>query len=314
MDDDGLLDAYSQAVIRTLEHTRGGVVSLRLPGARRGRRAAVGAGSGFVITPDGYLLTNAHVADAGEQIEATLDDGSQRAAQEVGSDVDTDLALLRIGSTAALPHLELGDSAALRVGQVVIAIGNPQGLAQTVTTGVVSALGRSLRARNGRLIDNVIQTDASLNPGNSGGPLLDTRARVVGINTAIVAGAQALCFAVPAATARWVVSELLRHGHVRRAWLGIAAQTVAMPRRSVLHHGLAAASAVGVDEVLAGGPAARAGVQPGDRIVSVDRQPTGDVDTLHRLLGGERIGRRVPVELLRGPRKVALDLVPAARE
>jgi len=195
----------------------------------------------------------------------------------------------------------------------VIAIGNPQGLAQTVTTGVVSALGRSLRARNGRQIDNVIQTDASLNPGNSGGPLLDTRARVVGVNTAIIAGAQSLCFAVPADTARWVVSDLLRHGRVRRAWLGIAAQTVALPRRSMLHHGLAAAGAVGVDEVLAGGPAERAGLQPGDRIVAVDRLPTQDVDTLHRLLGGERIGQAVSVELLRGPRKLALDLVPAAR-
>jgi len=195
----------------------------------------------------------------------------------------------------------------------VIAIGNPQGLSQTVTTGVVSALGRSLRARNGRLIDGVIQTDASLNPGNSGGPLLDTRARVVGVNTAIVAGAQSLCFAVPSDTARWVVSELMRHGHVRRAWLGIAAQTVPVPRRSVLHHGLEVASAVGVDEVLMDGPAERAGVRAGDRIVRVDRLPTQDVDTLHRLLGGERIGRSVQVELLRGPQKLALDLVPAAR-
>jgi S1-C subfamily serine protease len=316
-----LLDAYSRAIVQTLESARSGVVSLRLQGregrsdrpGRPGRRATQGAGSGFLVTPDGYLLTNQHVADAGELVTVTLDDGSEHAAQKVGGDVDTDLALLRIGSDTPLPHLTLGDSAALRVGQVVIAIGNPQGLSQTVTTGVVSALGRSLRARNGRLIDNVIQTDASLNPGNSGGPLLDTRARVVGVNTAIVAGAMALCFAVPAATARWVVSELLRHGRVRRAWLGIAAQTVAMPRRSVLHHGLAAASAVSVDEVLAGGPAERAGVQAGDRIVSVDSLPTQDVDTLHRLLGGERIGRSVNVELLRGPRKMALDLVPTVR-
>jgi len=160
----------------------------------------------------------------------------------------------------------------------------------------------------------VIQTDASLNPGNSGGPLLDTRARVVGVNTAIIAGAQALCFAVPADTVRWVVSELLRHGRVRRAWLGIAAQTVAMPRRSVLHHGLQADSAVGVDEVIKAGPAERAGMQAGDRIVRVDEQPTRDVDTLHRLLGGDSVGRAVRVELLRGPRKMQLDLVPAARE
>jgi S1-C subfamily serine protease len=239
-----------------------------------------------------------------------MDDGSEHAAQKVGSDVDTDLALLRIGAAAALPHLALGPSSSLRVGQVVIAIGNPQGLAQTVTTGVVSALGRSLRARNGRLIDGVIQTDASLNPGNSGGPLLDTRSQVMGVNTALIAGAQSLCFSVPSDTARWVVSELLRHGRVRRAWLGIAAQTVPLPRRSVLQHGLGAASAVGVDEVLADGPAQRAGLRSGDRIVAVDAAPTPDVDTLHRVLGGERIGRRVRMDLLRGAQWLALDLVP----
>lgn len=312
MSDEHLLDAYSQAVMATLERTRGGVVALTMRG-QRGRRAIEGAGSGFLVTPDGYLVTNSHVAGAGEAITATLDDGSELVADKVGDDDDTDLALLRIGGGSTLHHLELGDSQSLRVGQVVIAIGNPQGLSQTVTTGVVSALGRSLRARNGRLIDGVIQTGASLNPGNSGGPLLDTRARVVGVNTAIVSGAQSLCFALPADTVRWVVSELLRHGHVRRAWLGIAAQTVPVPRRSVLHHGLEIASAVSVDEVLTNGPAERAGVLAGDRIVRVDRWPTQDVDTLHRLLGGERIGRSVQVELLRGSRKLALDLVPAAR-
>jgi S1-C subfamily serine protease len=312
MHDDELLDAYSQAVIRTLERTRGGVVSLKLQ-ARRGRRTALGAGSGFLITPDGYLVTNSHVADAGEHISVTLDDGAEHAAQKVGSDVDTDLALLRVASHTVLPHLELGVSKSLRVGQVVIAIGNPQGLSQTVTTGVVSALGRSLRARNGRLIDGVIQTDASLNPGSSGGPLLDTRAQVVGVNTAIIAGAQSLCFSVPADTARWVVSDLLRHGQVRRAWLGIAAQTVAVSRRAVLHHGLDAPGAVSIDDVVADSPAARAGLRAGDRIVGVDQLPTPDVDTLHRVLGGERIGRKVRVDLLRGAQKLALDMVPSAR-
>ena len=307
-----LLDAYSRTVIQTLERTRGGVVSLRMH-ARRGRHAVEGAGSGFLITPDGYLLTNHHVADAGDPIGVTLDDGSERVAQKVGGDIDTDLALLRIGSAAALPHLALGESRSLRVGQVVIAIGNPQGLAQTVTTGVVSALDRSLRARSGRLIEGVIQTDASLNPGNSGGPLLDTRAQVVGVNTAIIAGAQSLCFSVPADTARWVVSELLRHGHVRRAWLGVKAQTVPLPRRTAVHHGLDLVSAVSVDDVLADGPAERAGVKAGDRIVGVDGLPTQDVDTLNRVLGGERIGQSVRVELLRGAHKLALSLVPAAR-
>jgi len=308
-----LLDAYSRTVVRTFERARGGVVSLRVQG-RRGARTTSGAGSGFLITPDGYLLTNHHVVEAGHTVVAALDDGSERATQRVGDDPDTDLALLRIGHEAALPHLALGAAKTLRVGQVVIAIGNPQGLAQTVTTGVVSALNRSLRARNGRLIDGVIQTDASLNPGNSGGPLLDTRAQVVGVNTAIVAGAQALCFAIPADTAAWVVSELLRHGRVRRAWLGVQAQTVALPRRTVLHHQLDAASAVRVDEVLSAGPAQHAGVQAGDRIVRVDGVPTPDVDTLHRMLGGERIGRSVAVELLRGGRKLVIELVPGRRD
>lgn len=307
-DDLELLDAYSRAVVSTLERTRAGVVSLRVQ-ARRGQ----GAGSGFLITPDGFVLTNSHVVDAGDGITVTLDDGSERAATRVGADVDTDLALLRIGSAAALPHLTLGESKQLRVGQVVIAIGNPQGLSHTVTTGVVSALGRSLRARSGRLIEGVIQTDASLNPGNSGGPLLDTRAQVVGVNTAIIAGAQSLCFAVPADTARWVVSELLRHGRVRRASLGIVARSVALPRRTMLHHHLEVAGAVGVDEVLADGPAARAGLKAGDRIVAVDDVPIKDVDTLHRVLGGDRIGRGVRVDLLRGVDKLALELVPAGR-
>jgi S1-C subfamily serine protease len=314
MDDNELLDAYSQAVIGTLERTRAGVLSLALrPERGRGRG---GAGSGFLITPDGYLLTNHHVAEAGpprHAATATLDDGSQHEAERIGSDPDTDLALLRIGAAVPLPHLQLGDSAALRVGQVVVAIGNPQGLSQTVTTGVVSALGRSLRAKNGRLIEGVIQTDAALNPGNSGGPLLDTRARVVGVNTALVAGAQALCFAVPSDTARWVTSELLRHGRVRRAFLGITAETVALPRRTVLHHGLAADSAVAINEVLEDGPALRAGLAAGDRIVRVDEAATPDVDALHRVLGGERVGREVRVELLRGARKLALAMVPTAR-
>jgi S1-C subfamily serine protease len=319
-----LLDAYSRAVIGVLDAAKGGVVSLKLRprvatgAAPRRSPPREGAGSGFFITPDGFLLTNHHVAEAGELITVTLDDGSEHAAEAVGGDAHTDLALLRIASSgAALQHLTLGDSAQLRVGQVVVAIGNPQGLAQTVTTGVVSALGRSLRARSGRAIDGVIQTDAALNPGNSGGPLLDTRAQVVGVNTALIAGAQALCFAVPSDTARWVVAEVLRHGRVRRAWLGIAAQTVPLARRTVLHHGLQAASAVAVDEVLAGGPAEQAGVRSGDRIVAVDDQPVADVDALHRLLGGERVGREVRLSLLRGPHKLTrglrAGLVPASK-
>lgn len=316
------LDAYSRAVVDTLERSRAAVLSLRVrgagggSGARRGARGdAVGAGSGFLVTPDGFALTNHHVVETGTQVQAVLDDGSEAEAECLGSDADTDLAVLRVQRpAAALPHVALGRSAGLRVGQVVIAIGNPHGLGHTVTTGVVSATGRSLRARNGRLIDNVIQTDASLNPGNSGGPLLDTRARVVGVNTAMLPGAQSLCFAVPADTARWVLSEILVHGRVRRAWLGIAAQTVRLPRRVALHHGLQVGSAVSIDEVVAGSPAQQAGLQAGDRIVAVDAQATDDVDALHRLLGGERIGRPVSVSLLRGTRRLQLDLVPGARQ
>jgi S1-C subfamily serine protease len=320
-DDDELLDAYSRAVVATLARARGGVVSLAVQGPPASRRAGRGGapgggvGSGFIVTPDGYLLTNQHVAGAGSRVRATLDDGSEHDAEHLGEDADTDLALLRLAAQPqALPHLELAASEPLRVGQVVVAIGNPHGLGQTVTTGVISALGRSLRARNGRLIDGVIQTDASLNPGNSGGPLLDTRARVIGINTALIAGAMSLCFAVPASTARWVLTELLRHGRVRRAWLGIAAHTVPLPRRTVLQHGLEQASAVAVSEVSAGSPAAAAGLADGDRIVAVDAVATPDVDGLHRVLGGERIGKRVAVQLLRGTRKLSLELVPAVRQ
>ena len=311
MDDDALLDAYSKAVIGALERSRAAVLSLQVQ-AQGSRRLGGGAGSGFVITPDGYVVTNSHVVDGGGAISVTLDDGTELAAERVGADVDTDLALLRIAPGRHLQHLELGDSSVLRVGQVAIAIGNPYGLGHTVTTGVISALGRSLRAKSGRSIDGVIQTDAGLNPGNSGGPLLDTRARVIGVNTAIIARAQALCFAVPADTVRWVVSEILQHGRVRRAWLGIAAQTVPLPRRTAHHHGLALRTAVSVDEVLAGGPAARGGLRAGDRIVAVDDAPVGDVAGLLRLLGRDRVGRRTRLELLRGALKTAVDLVPAA--
>jgi S1-C subfamily serine protease len=311
-----LLDAYSRTVIDTLERTRAGVVSLHVAAtrpARRGPAAGGGSGSGFLITPDGYVLTNSHVVESGGAVQLRFDDDSRCDARIVGTDPDTDLALVHLGAPRALPHLELGDSTQLRVGQVAIAIGNPLGLGHTVTTGVISALGRSLRAASGRSIDNVIQTDASLNPGNSGGPLLDTRARVIGVNTAIIRGAQSLCFAVPSQTARWVVSELLRHGRVRRAWLGVSARTVPLARRVARHHGLHLESAVQLDEIAPEGPASRAGLRIGDRIVSVDDAEVGDVDHLHRLLGSEHIGRPTRVDLLRGSGRSSVQLVPEAR-
>jgi S1-C subfamily serine protease len=339
-DDGALLDAYSRTVIGVLEQARAGVVSLAVEAApsgrsgwRRGRQDGSprrGAGSGFFITPDGYLLTNSHVVEGGgggadsahrTRVRARLEDDTELATELVGSDPDTDLALLRAADApdaAPVPHLVLGESAGLRVGQVAIAIGNPLGLGHTVTTGVVSALGRSLRAKSGRLIDSVIQTDASLNPGNSGGPLLDSQARVIGVNTAVIAGAMSICFAVPADTARWVTSELLRHGRVQRAWLGLAARTVPLARRIAHRHGLVdagrvQASAVQVDEVLADGPAARAGLRDGDRIVGIDDIAIGDIDQLHRLLGRERIGRRTTLRLLRGTADARVELVPQAR-
>jgi len=309
MEDLELLDAYSRTITGVLDRTREAVVSLHVLG-RSGGATRAGTGSGFLITPDGYLLTNCHVVEGASGVQVRFEDGSELAARVVGTDAHTDLALAQADAPHASPHLALGDSTCIRVGQVAIAIGNPLGLGHTVTAGVISAVGRTLRAPSGRLIEDVIQTDASLNPGNSGGPLLDSRARVVGINTAIVAGAQALCFAVPSATARWVTSELLRFGSVRRAWLGLAAQTVPLARRVARHFGLLQDSAVLVADIVQGGPADRAGLRAGDRIVGIDDQPVGQVDQLHRALGRDRIGRATRLAFLRGVEQRSVDVLP----
>ena len=311
-DDLSLLDAYSRAIVDVLERARTGVVSLHVRKRGTAARDVEGAGSGFLLTPDGYLLTNCHVVDGAAEVQVQFEDESRLPARIVGTDPHTDLALVHVGAAQSLPHLALGDSSRLRVGQVAIAIGNPLGLGHTVTAGVVSAIGRSLRAPSGRQIENVIQTDASLNPGNSGGPLLDTQARVIGVNTAIVAGAQSLCFAVPAQTAQWVVSELLRHGAVRRAWLGVAAHTVPLARRVARHHGLALDSAILVDRVEPQGPADQAGLQPGDRIVGIEGADVGEIDHLHRALGRDRIGRATRLALLRGVEHRTVQVVPRA--
>jgi S1-C subfamily serine protease len=315
-----LLDAYSHTVCEVVDRAAPAVVSVSV--AQDGHRG--GAGSGFLITPDGYLLTNSHVARGGRDRvkglshRVLLADGREAAARVVGDDPDTDLALLQIDAAAsgALPALTLGRSANLKRGEIAIAIGNPLGFEHTVTAGIVSAHGRSLRASTGRLIPDVVQTDAALNPGNSGGPLLNSRAEVIGINTAIIRGAQALCFAVAVDIAAWVVPQLLRHGAVRRAWLGVGGSTTVLPRRVVSALALDGSGAVRVDVVERGSPAALAGLREDDLIVGIDGQAVSSVDALHQLLNSERIGRESVIKLLRGtmpPEVRYVRVLPAER-
>lgn len=306
-----LLDAYSSAVVAAVERVGPAVVHIDVRGhGERSRNAERrGSGSGFVFTPDGLILTNSHVVSGASAIEATFADGSGAQADLVGDDPDTDIALVRIGGDR-LASAVLGNSRQLRVGQLVIAIGNPYGYQHTVTAGVVSALGRSLRASTGRLIDDVIQTDAALNPGNSGGPLVDSRGEVIGVNTAIIPMAQGICFATAIDTAKWVVSELLRHGRVRRAYLGLAGTTAPMSRRLVRFFDLASDSALRVESVEAQGPAQVAGIESGDLIVKIGEQIVSGIDDLQRLLDESLIGRRTSITLLRRSRKLELGVTP----
>jgi len=307
--DEALLDAYSEAVANTVEHVQDAVVFIAVQ-TRRGPSSRGGTGSGFLFTPDGYLLTNSHVVHGATSLEVTRADGVKSSAELVGEDPDTDLAVLRIGSSRSLAHAQLGDSSRLRVGQVAIAIGNPLGFAHTVTAGVVSALGRSLRSNAGRMIDNVIQTDAALNPGNSGGPLLDTHARVIGVNTAIIPGAQSMSFSTAINSAKWVVSQLFAHGRVRRAGLGLAGSTVPLSRRVARFLEVEQASAVRVSEVQAGSPAANGGLKAGDTVVGIDGTPVTSVDDLQRLLDESRIGKACVLRVLRGAEAIFLHLTP----
>ena len=307
--DGGLLDAYSRAVIGVVERIGPAVVRLDVI---RDNRAA-GSGSGVIVAPDGLILTNHHVVGAGSRVKATTAEGMHLTARVVGVDPDTDLALVRVNENVALPAARLGDSKQLRRGQLVIAIGNPLGFESTVTAGVVSALGRSLRASNGRLIDDLIQTDAALNPGNSGGPLVASHGEVVGINTAIIQGAQGICFAIAANTAQYVLGELVRHGRVRRAFIGIAAAQTALPRRLRHQAGVAQASAVMVSSVEPGSPAAQADIRTGDVILGIDGRTVTGADDLIRLLTGEQIGRTVEVEFLRDGKRQQASLVPQER-
>jgi S1-C subfamily serine protease len=302
--DSDLLDAYSGAVIGALERVAPAVTFIEVAHGRAQAKAASrrplhSSGSGFLFTPDGYLLTNSHVVHGAERISVRLNDDNRFDADLVGDDPDSDLAVLRIGSPGALPYGEFGDSAALRVGQVAIAIGNPLGYSKTVTTGVISALGRTLRATSGRLMHDVIQTDAALNPGNSGGPLVDSKGRVIGVNTAMIPQAQSICFATGINTAKWVIGQLFSHGRVRRAYIGVSGATVPVATRIVRHFALRSSTAVHVLELVPGSPAAKAGVAVGDRMVAINGVPIDGIDSLQRLLDSDWIDRDAELELLR---------------
>ena len=312
--DGELLDAYSHAVVTAAEAVSPSVVNLEVHHPGRGRapsaRHGHGSGSGFIFTPDGFILTNSHVVHDTSKIVVTLSDGRQLEAEIIGDDPDTDLAVIRVHE-AGLPVVHMGDSRAIRVGQLVIAIGNPYGFQCTVTAGVVSALGRSLRSQSGRLIDNVIQTDAALNPGNSGGPLVNARGQVIGVNTAVILPAQGICFATAINTATFVAARLIRDGKITRSYIGVAGQNVELPRRIVRFHGLTTQHGVLAVSIETGSPAERAGLRDGDVIVAYGTTPIGAIDELHRLLTEEHIGVSVPITVIRGAEKRTLHIVPA---
>jgi S1-C subfamily serine protease len=309
--DEEALDAYSNAVTGAAEKAGPAVVSVEVRHrvARRGRpeNEVPGHGSGFVFTPDGFILTNSHVVHDATRVDAAFADGTRLRAELVGDDPDTDLAVVRTDPHSSV-IAELGDSGRLRVGQLVVAIGNPLGFESTVTAGVVSALGRSFRSVTGRLIDDMIQTDAALNPGNSGGPLVDAHGRVVGVNTAVILPAQGICFAVGINTAKFVAGHLIRHGRMRRGRIGVAGQNVPLLRLARRAHGIDAKSGVLVTGVESKSPAERAGVKTGDIIVAFDGQAVAGIDDLHRLLSAERIGASTTIVVLRGAERLELPI------
>jgi S1-C subfamily serine protease len=304
-----LLDAYSRAVVKVAETVGPAVIAVRIRQNNGGPWAREGAGSGVVITPDGFVLTNNHVVENAADLSVTLTSGETYAVRVVGCDPATDLAVVK-ADAAHLPYTSFGDSDALRVGQLAVAIGNPLGFQNTVSAGVISALGRSLRGQSGRLIDNIIQTDAALNPGNSGGPLADSGCRVIGINTAMVQMAQGLSFAIPANTAKWVAGELIARGRVRRAFLGIAAASVPVSR-SIQHQlGLKSQSLVEVYSIEPRGPAVRAGLVPGDFIYKLDQTEINSVDDIHRLLAKWPPGKAVTLKIVRHRNTKEVSIVP----
>jgi len=309
--DTEFLDAYSHAVAATAEKVSPAVVKIDVQQrGRNGRLAQAGSGSGFIFTPDGFIITNSHVVHGAAKMEVALTDGRTVDGTLIGEDPDTDLAVVRIDAPDLAP-VTLGSSAALRVGQVAIAIGNPYGFQCTVTAGIVSALGRSFRSQSGRLIDNMIQTDAALNPGNSGGPLVNSRGEVIGVNTAVILPAQGICFAIGSNTARFVASRLMRDGRITRSYIGVAGQNVPLHRRVVRFYDLPADSGVLVMSVEKGSPADRAGLRDGDVIVRYRDRAIASVDDLHRLLTEEQLGVSATLTAIRLTEKIEVEIVPA---
>ncbi len=315
--DGELLDGYSNTVTQAVRKIGPAVVNIRVhkanrertsPGQSRGQEAG-GAGSGFVIAPDGFILTNSHVVHGADKLEVTLADGQVFPGTLVGEDPETDLAVVRINASQ-LSHARLGDSKTIRVGQIAIALGSPYGFQHTVTAGVVSALGRSMRSQTGRLIDNVIQTDAALNPGNSGGPLVNSRGEVIGVNTAIILPAQGICFAIASNTAEFVAAWLIKEGRIRRSWVGVVGQNAPIHRRVVRFHRLAADHGILVAGVEPGSPASRAGLRDGDVIVAFAGEPIASIDELHRHLVAQVIGIPTGITILRHTEKLDLVIIP----
>jgi len=312
-DDAALLDEYSRTVVSAANRVGPAVVNIDIKQrleSQRGPREVGGSGSGFVIAPDGFILTNSHVVHAANQIAVSLPDGREYLAQLVGDDPDTDLAVIRIDAPH-LAHVRLANSENLRVGQVVIAIGNPLGFQASVTAGVISALGRSMRAQSGRLIDNIIQTDAALNPGNSGGPLVNSAGEVIGVNTAMIRPAQGICFAIASNTAKFVAGWLIKEGKIRRSYIGVAGQNVPIHRRIVRFYNLPLETGVLVVSVEKNSPAEKTGLREGDVIVTFNAKPIGSIHELHKMLIGEQIDVQSEITIIRHTEKLALAITPA---
>ena len=311
--DAALLDEYSRTVVGAVDRVAPSVVNIDIKqrvNGRRGPREIGGSGSGFIIAPDGFILTNSHVVHGAVEVTVTLQDGREYPAQLIGDDPDTDLAVIRIDAPQ-LAHVRLADSESLRVGQVVIAIGNPLGFQASVTAGVISALGRSMHAQSGRLIDNIIQTDAALNPGNSGGPLVNSAGEVIGVNTAMIRPAQGICFAIGSNTAKFVAGWLIRDGRIRRSYIGVAGQNVPIHRRIIRFYNLPLETGVLVVSVENESPAAQTGLREGDVIVAFNDQPISSIHDLHKMLIGEHIGVHSQITIIRHTEKVTLAITPA---